>query len=263
MRPRLKAVGKPSPGAAEPLLVVRDLRKVFPVGGRFVTVLEGLRFHAKRGELICILGRSGCGKSTLLKILAGFLTPSAGQVLLEGRPVEGPSPERCVVFQEDALFPWLTVGENIGFGLRVKGLDRPSRERAVSRYLSFVGLTEFRDYLPRTISGGMKQRVSLARVLILEPRVLLMDEPFASLDAQTREEMQSLLLSLRRRLSQTVLFVTHDVNEAAVLADRILLMGKEPGFVREEISVALPRPRAREDPAYLDLCGRLHRLVRD
>jgi NitT/TauT family transport system ATP-binding protein len=168
-----------------------------------------------------------------------------------------------VVFQEDALFPWLTVGENIGFGLRVKGLDRPSRERAVRRYLAFVGLTEFRDYLPQAISGGMKQRVSLARVLILEPRVLLMDEPFASLDAQTREEMQSLLLSLRRRLSQTVLFVTHDVNEAAVLADRILLMGKEPGFVREEIPVALPRPRAREDPAYLDLCSRLHRLVRD
>ena len=263
MKPGLKAVGRPSPGAVEPLLVVRDLRKMFPVGGRFVTVLEGLRFHARRGELICILGRSGCGKSTLLKILAGFLRPSAGQVLLAGRPVEGPSPERCVVFQEDALFPWLTVGENIGFGLRVKGLDRPARERAVKRYLSLVGLTEFRDYLPQAISGGMKQRVALARVLILEPRVLLMDEPFASLDAQTREEMQSLLLSLRGRLSQTVLFVTHDVNEAAVLADRILLMGKEPGFVREEIPVALPRPRAREDPSYLDLCSRLHRLVRD
>ncbi|MCF8061994.1 MAG: ABC transporter ATP-binding protein [Deltaproteobacteria bacterium] len=253
----------PSPGRAEPLLVVRDLRKMFPVAGRFVTVLDGLRFHAKEGELICILGRSGCGKSTLLKILAGFLAPSAGQVLLEGRPVDGPSPERCVVFQEDALFTWLTVGENIGFGLRVKGLDRTSRERAVERYLSLIGLTEFRDYLPQAISGGMKQRVSLARVLILEPRVLLMDEPFASLDAQTREEMQSLLLSLRRRLSQTILFVTHDVNEAATLADRILLMGKEPGWIRKDIAVTLPRPRAREDPAYIDLCSRLHRLVRD
>jgi NitT/TauT family transport system ATP-binding protein len=261
--PVLRAVKRPSAAAADPLLVVRALRKVFPVAGRFVTVLGDLHFHAKRGELICILGRSGCGKSTLLKILAGFLKPSAGQVLLEGHPVEGPSPERCVVFQEDALFPWLTVAENIGFGLRVKGLDRGSRRRTVERYLSLVGLTEFRDYLPRAISGGMKQRVSLARVLILEPRVLLMDEPFASLDAQTREEMQSLLLTLRRRLSQTILFVTHDVNEAVVLADRILLMGKEPGSIREEIPVPLPRPRGREDPAYLELCSRLHRLVRD
>jgi len=246
-----------------PLLSIRGLRKVFPFTGGFHTVLDGIDFDVEEGEFICFLGRSGCGKTTLLKILAGFLLPNAGRVRLAGKPVTGPGPERCFVFQEDALFPWLTVAENIGFGLRGRARDRASRRKAVDRYLSMVGLSGFGEYLPHEISGGMKQRVALARVLILEPRVLLMDEPFASLDAQTREEMQELLQSLWRQLSHTILFVTHDVHEAVILADRVLLMAKDPGCIRETVPIGLPRPRGREDAAFLGLCRTLHTALRE
>lgn len=227
------------------------------------TVLDGVSFGARRGEFICILGRSGCGKTTLLKILAGFLKPSAGSILLEGRPVSRPGPDRCVVFQEDALFPWLTVEENMGFGLRNAGVGKKETRRRVDGMLEMVGLTDYRGYLPREISGGMKQRVALGRVLVLNPKVLLMDEPFAALDAQTREEMQNLLLSLWERFRHTVLFVTHDVAEAVVMADRILVMRKDPGRIREEIDVSLPRPRKRDRGEFMLFCRRLRETLRD
>jgi NitT/TauT family transport system ATP-binding protein len=213
--------------------------------------------------MICILGRSGCGKTTLLNILAGFFPPSSGAVLLNGKSVQTPGPDRCVVFQEDTLFPWLTVWENIAFGLQGRKRDRAYLKGEVDRFISLVGLGPFRDYLPKEISGGMRQRVALARVLILKPRVLLMDEPFASLDAQTREEMQGLLISLWEKLAQTVLFVTHNVDEAITLADRILVMNKGPGYIREEIPVSLPRPRRAERTEFIFIRRKLYECLRD
>jgi NitT/TauT family transport system ATP-binding protein len=225
-------------------------------------VLEEIDFTVTNGELICILGRSGCGKSTLLKILAGFLQPTSGSVLLNGQPVKTPGPDRCVVFQEDTLFPWLTVQENIAFGLKAQPTSKNRLREEVDLFLSLVGLTEFKNYLPKEISVGMKQRVALARVLVLKPNILLMDEPFASLDTQTREEMQNLLLSLWEQLSHTVLFVTHDVNEAITLADRILVMDKNPGRLREAMPVDLKRPRKKESREFLYYSQYLYAVLR-
>ncbi|MBW1818875.1 MAG: ABC transporter ATP-binding protein [Deltaproteobacteria bacterium] len=262
MTRKLAVVADRSPAIKKCVLEVRNLRKVFRTEGSYLNVIDRLSFDAHRGELLCIFGRSGCGKSTLLKILSGFIAPSSGQVRLNGRPILGPGPDRCVVFQEDALFPWLTVAENIAFGLRGKKWNKGRIREDVERFLSLVGLSEFRNYLPREISGGMKQRVALARVLILQPEVLLMDEPFAALDAQTREEMQTLLLSLMDRLSHTILFVTHDVNEAVTLADRVLILDKDPGRVRDDIRIDLPRPRTRNGEPFLLLCNRLLESLR-
>jgi NitT/TauT family transport system ATP-binding protein len=242
---------------------VSGLGKVFPVANSFLTVLDDVHFQVSRGELICILGRSGCGKTTLLNILAGFMPPSSGVVLLNGIGVSRPGPDRCVVFQEDALFPWLTVQENVAFGLKGRGLTKKAVQDEVCRFLSLVGLSEFGGYLPREISGGMKQRVALARVLILRPEVLLMDEPFASLDAQTREEMQNLLLVLWQQLAHTILFVTHDVGEAVTLSDRILVMRKAPGRIQQELKVNLPRPRRREDEQFVSFSRMLYEALRD
>jgi len=164
MRPHLKAVTLPDKKRKEKILEIEHLYKVFHTKSGFLPVLEGINFRAEGGELICILGRSGCGKSTLLKIAAGFISPSSGKVLLKGKSVETPGPDRCVIFQEDALFPWLTVAENIAFGLRRRGQDKKSKADEVERFLGLVGLRDFRDYLPRELSGGMKQRVALARV---------------------------------------------------------------------------------------------------
>lgn len=246
----------------ERLLEIKDLRKIFHVNGSFLTVLDDISFTARSGEMICILGRSGCGKSSLLKILAGFMPPSSGAVFLNGKPVMGPGPDRCVVFQEDTLFPWLTVKENIAFGLKGRRKEKKAVEAEVDHFLALVGLSEFKDYLPKEISGGMKQRVALARVLILQPRVLLMDEPFAALDAQSREEMQDLLLTLRQKFSHTILFVTHDVKEAITLADRILVMDKNPGRIREEIRVDLPRPRKPEEEGFIFFTCKLYECLR-
>lgn len=243
-------------------LSVIDLTKRFEVSGSQVTVLDHITFNARAGEMICLLGRSGCGKTTLLNILAGFFPPSSGDVRLNGQSVEKPGPDRCVVFQEDTLFPWLTVWENIAFGLKGQTRDRTYIKEEVDRFLSLVGLGPFSDYLPKEISGGMKQRVALARVLILKPRVLLMDEPFAALDAQTREEMQTLLVSLWQKLAQTILFVTHNVDEAITLADRILVMNKGPGHIREEIPVLLPRPRRTEKTEFVFIRRKLYESLR-
>jgi len=262
MKPHLRAVPLPGKKPKDKVLSIDRLSKGFHTAGGYLPVLDGVSFNAEKGELIAILGRSGCGKSTLLKIVAGFIPPGSGKVLLNERPVSEPGPDRCVIFQEDALFPWLTVGENITFGLKGKRFSKEQKSAEMNRFLNLVGLTEFRDYLPGELSGGMKQRVALARVLILQPQVLLMDEPFASLDAQSREEMQHLLLSLWKELSHTILFVTHDVNEAVVLADRILLMDKNPGRIREEVRVDLPRSRERDSSAFLSVSKRLNRALR-
>ena len=263
MKPNLAPISKACPRIRESILEINSLRKVFHIDGSSLTVLDGIDFSVDKGEMICVLGRSGCGKSTLLKMLAGFLSPSSGEILLNGKPVADPGPDRCVVFQEDTLFPWLTVKENIAFGLKGRARNKKTFDEEVERFLSLVGLSEFRNYLPREISGGMKKRVALARVLILKPEVLLMDEPFASLDAQTREEMQNFLLSLWENLSHTIIFVTHDVTEAVTLADRILVMSKDPGRIREEIRVDLPRPRKREKSDFLFFSRKLYKGLRE
>ncbi len=233
----------------QPALTIRKLNKVFHTDSGYLNVLEAVNFDIATGELICITGPSGCGKTTLLQLIAGFMTPSGGSIQIKGRTVTRPGPDRCVVFQEDALFPWLTVAENIAFGVkRIMSGNLLSRE--VHLYLEMVGLTAFKDYLPREISGGMKQRVALARVLILKPQVLLMDEPFGALDAQTREEMQNLLLFLWKELSHTIVFITHDLTEAITLADRIIMMSRNPGRIQSDIPVLLSRPRKKESDAF-------------
>ena len=263
MTSKFKVISPSRAAKAEqaPILQLQALGRVFRANHSFLTVLDDISFDVPAGEMICILGPSGCGKTTLLKILSGFLKPSAGKVLLRGRPVSGPGPDRCVVFQEDALFPWLTVAENVAFGLKGKGRGRRHQEM-VDRYLDLVGLLAFRDYLPGEISGGMKQRVALARVLILEPEILLMDEPFAALDAQTREEMHQLLLRLWQALSHTIIFVTHDVREAVTLADRVIVMDRNPGRIKEMVTVDLARPRNLDNPGFHRGCGRLRDLLR-
>jgi NitT/TauT family transport system ATP-binding protein len=212
--------------------------------------------------MICLLGRSGCGKSILLKILAGFIPPTSGDAWVEGERITHPGPDRCVVFQEDALFGWLTVEENIAFGLKSRKMDKAAIEQEVGRTLDLVGLSDFRGYLPSEISGGMKQRVALARVLILKPKVLLMDEPFGALDSQTREEMQDLLLKLWKELSITIVFVTHDVDEALLLADRIVVMDMNPGRIRQDMRIRLGRPRAREERALISVSRELRAALR-
>ena len=246
----------------DPILAIKDLGLVFKTNSSSLTVLEDVSFAVHPAEMLCLLGPSGCGKTTLLKVLAGFIRPSSGQALVRGNQVSAPGPERCVVFQEDALFPWLTVAENIAFGLKGKGLGRRQRKEMVDQYLSLVGLTAFASYLPTEISGGMKQRVALARVLILKPEILLMDEPFAALDAQTREEMQHLLLELWKTLSHTIVFVTHDVREAVTLADRVIMMDKNPGRVKKIVDIDLERPRDLDGQFFQRQCSRLHDLLR-
>jgi NitT/TauT family transport system ATP-binding protein len=193
----LKLLKSSLPEEKRPALTVRNLSKVFHMDSGYATVLDGIEFRIGAGELVCILGPSGCGKSTLLKIAAGFIPPSGGSIEVGGRTIKKPGPDRCVVFQEDALFPWLTVAENIAFGAK-KIMGKKKLATEVDRYLEMVGLSAFKDYLPKEISGGMKQRVALARVLILKPKVLLMDEPFGALDAQTREDAKPAAIPLAR-----------------------------------------------------------------
>lgn len=225
-------------------------------------VLDHCSLRLDRGERVCLIGRSGCGKSTLLKIIAGFLAPSRGHCLLAGQKIIRPGPDRCVVFQEDALFPWLTVRENIAFGLRGRKMSAKAQTFDVERFVDLVGLQGYGDYLPRALSGGMKQRVALARVLILSPAILLMDEPFGALDAQTRDEMQELLLDLAHQQQQAILFVTHDVQEAVTIADRVLLMDRGIGGIGEELRIALDRPRDRTSERFQMYCARLHQWLR-
>ena len=194
-------------------------------------------------EFVCLVGASGCGKSTLLNAAAGLLTPSEGEVLVDGRPVTGPGPDRSMVFQDDAVFPWYTVQQNVEYGLRVAAIARAERDQRVERCLELVGLAKDRDKFPRELSGGMRKRVDVARALAMDPEVLLMDEPFASLDAITKERLQIEFLNIWQHKQMTVLFVTHDLEEAIFLADRVVVMGRQPGCVRLVVKVPIGRPR--------------------
>jgi len=225
-------------------------------GAEPVTALEGFDLTVKDQEFLCLLGPSGCGKSTALDLVAGFNTPTHGQVTVDGQPVLAPGPERGVVFQDANIFPWLSVRENVGFGPAIRGADNQAMHADVDAYLEQVGLAKFSEHLPLELSGGMRQRVGLARVLINNPPVLLMDEPFGALDAQTRIIMQELLLGLWERDRKTVIFITHDIDEALLLGDRIVVMSARPGRIKASIPVELPRPRSYEvttTPGFIEL----------
>ncbi|MFL9995349.1 ABC transporter ATP-binding protein [Paraburkholderia sediminicola] len=227
----------------EVILEVRDLDKRFESPQGECTALNGINFKTHRREFVCVIGPSGCGKSTLIRILAGLERQTSGSVLLDGKPVEGPGADRGMVFQGYTLFPWLTVKKNVMFGLKMNGHSSMHAEREALQWLDLVGLTKFANAYPHQLSGGMKQRVAIARALANRPRILLMDEPFGALDAQTRAKMQTHLLDIWRNIDVTVLFITHDLDEAIFLADRILVLKANPGEVQELIEVPVPRPR--------------------
>lgn len=212
-------------------------------GKQAFEALQDVSISAKPGEFICILGPSGCGKSTLLGALAGHLRPSSGSILVDKQSIQGPHPDRGLVFQHHTLFPWKKVLDNVAFGLKMKGIPRTERRQQARDLLKLVGLEGFENVYPSQLSGGMQQRVEIARVLINHPRVMLMDEPFGALDAQTRLKMQELLLEVWTRIKTTIVFITHDIDEALFLADRILVMSPRPGRIIEEISLDFPRPR--------------------
>ena len=227
-----------------------------------VRALDEINLEVQKGEVICILGPSGCGKSTLLNIVAGFLPPSGGEVRVDGRPVIEPGPDRGFVFQEFALFPWRTVLQNIEFGPVLKGMEKADRQARARELIQRIHLTGFEDKFPFELSGGMKQRVGIARALANDPEVLLMDEPFGALDAQTRRVMQEELLKLLGETKKTVLFVTHAIDEAIVLADRVVVMTARPGQVKALLGVDLPRPRERTSPEFNELYRRMDDLIR-
>ena len=227
------------------ILEVRDLSKSFESadGGR-VLALDRVSFRAHRREFLCVIGPSGCGKSTLARLIAGLDPLTSGEVLLDGKPVRGPGPDRGMVFQGYTLFPWLTVKKNVMFGLEIsQELTRSDAEQEAGRWLDLVGLSRFATAYPHQLSGGMKQRVAIARALANRPRILLMDEPFGALDAQTRAQMQAYLLQIWKQVDITIVFITHDLDEAIYLADRILILDAHPGRVRELMEVPVPRPR--------------------
>ncbi|KVC18792.1 ABC transporter [Burkholderia diffusa] len=247
--------------------VILDVRHV---GKRFATpqgecvALDDISFRTHRREFVCVIGPSGCGKSTLIRILAGLDAQTSGEVLLDGKPVQGPGADRGMVFQGYTLFPWLTVKKNVMFGLRMNGSSGSEAEREALQWLDLVGLTRFADVYPHQLSGGMKQRVAIARALANRPRILLMDEPFGALDAQTRARMQTHLLDIWRNIDVTILFITHDLDEAIFLADRILVLKANPGGVQELIEVPVARPRDYSQvntPEFIATKARLEALI--
>ena len=226
---------------------VRDVTIAFERdGGELVPAVDRVSFQVRRGEFICLLGPSGCGKSTLLNAVAGFETPYEGEVVVADKVVTGPGPDRGVVFQQPRLFPWKSVRANVAHGPRMAGKSRAEARAIADELIEMVGLSRSADALPHTLSGGMQQRVAIARALANRPNILLMDEPFGALDAQTRTVMQESLLRLWAQLDTTILFVTHDIDEAVLLADRVLVMSAGPGRIVRDLAVQLPRPRTIE-----------------
>jgi NitT/TauT family transport system ATP-binding protein len=250
--------------AREVILDVQHLNKFFGSGPRRTTALKDINFQTHRREFLCIVGPSGCGKTTLVRILAGLEEKNSGQVLLQGKAVTEPGSDRGMVFQGYTLFPWLTVKRNVMFGLEVNGRGKDEAERQALQWLQLIGLERFADAYPNQLSGGMKQRVAIVRALANQPPILLMDEPFGALDAQTRCRMQAHLLEIWRKIDITIVFITHDLDEAIFLADRILVLSAHPGEVRELIEVPVPRPRSAAQlisPAFLATKARLEELI--
>ncbi len=248
----------------EVLLSVRDLKKSFVSNGIERVVFDHLSFEVHRREFITIIGPSGCGKSTFIRIAAGLDEASGGAILLSGQPVTGPGPDRGMVFQGYTLFPWLSVKRNVMFGLQMKGISDIEAESRAREWIAMVGLEKFEDSYPHELSGGMKQRVAIARALANEPRVLIMDEPFGALDSQTRCKMQAHLIEIWKKVDITILFITHDLDEAVLLSDRILVLGVNPGGLVEFIENPVPRPRSPKQmscPEFIAIKQRLDDLI--
>jgi len=245
-----------------PILDLRHVGKVYELNDQRIEALRDANLVVEKGEFVCLIGASGCGKSTLLRIVAGFEPPSAGEALMWDKAIAGPAPDRGMVFQDYGLFPWLSVRQNIGFGPASRGLPKAELRVLVDRFVDMVGLTRFADAYPHQLSGGMKQRVAIARVLANDAEMVLMDEPFGALDAMTRERLQDELLDIWQRTKLTVLFVTHSIEEAIFLADRVVVMEPGPGRIASEHRIELPRPRDVSSPEFnavrRDLSARLH-----
>lgn len=240
---------------------IRNVSMRFPGkrNGESIQVLEAVSADVAHGEFVCIVGPSGCGKSTLLNIVAGFLHATSGEALVEGEPVRAPDPRRIFVFQENGVFPWLNVRENVGFGLRHH--EQTERDRIIAHYIDMVGLLGFETAYPRELSGGMRQRVEIARALAANPDIIYMDEPFGALDFLTRLKMRTDLVRIWQSEKKTILFVTHDIEEAIQLADRVLIMSKRPATIQEIVDVDLPRPRDLDSPGYLEKRDRIFRVM--
>ena len=247
-------------------LDVKGIRKTFRRDEKTVVAIENFDLQVEEGEFVSIVGPSGCGKSTFLHIFGGFETCDSGEMLLDGMRVARPGPDRGMLFQEFALFPWKSVAGNIGWALDAQGMPKDRIAEITERYIKLVGLTGFRDHYPGELSGGMKQRVALARMLAFEPRVLLMDEPFGALDAQTRELMQEELNAIWQQTRRTVLFVTHDIEEAVYLSDRVIVFTARPGRIKEQMTIDLPRPRGievKKSPEFMGYRNRIWDLLRE
>ena len=250
--------------SSTPAVQVRGVSKVFPAPRADAPAVEALRdvsFEVAEGEFCCLLGHSGCGKTTLLNMLAGFDTPTQGELLVAGHPVAGPGWDRTMVFQDYALFPWLNVERNIAFGLDMKDVPTAEKNDIVLSHIRLVGLVGFEKHLPHQLSGGMRQRVAIARALAVNPRVALFDEPFAALDAQNRALLQDELVRISLATRKTMLLITHSIDEAVKLSDRVIVMTSRPGGVKENVVIDLPKPREEHDPAVLAMKARIKRLI--
>ena len=232
---------------------IKNINKSFDGRGKNLSVLENINLNINDGELVCLLGPSGCGKTTLLRLIAGLDHPTSGEIVANGEVVEKPSGDRAVIFQQYSLFPWLTVLQNVTFGLEMSGGSKDENIKAAERYLESVGLLDFKDSYPHELSGGMKQRVAIIRSLLNHSPILLMDEPFSALDMQNRHKLQEQLIGVWKRFENTIVFVTHDVDEAVYLADKIVLLDKNPGKIAEVIPVDLERPRKRDSVEFLKI----------
>ena len=239
--------------SAIPIVEIKSVSKVFKLQDQTIHALSDAHLSISKGEFVCLIGASGCGKSTLLRIIAGFEQPSTGEALMWGRPIAGPDPTRGMVFQDYALFPWLNVRDNIGFSPLARGLGAAEAKGIVDKFIDLVGLGKFANAYPHQLSGGMKQRVAIARVLANDAEVVLMDEPFGALDAMTRERLQDELLEIWQRTKLTVVFVTHSVEEAIFLANRVVVMTPGPGRIESDNALALPRPRDVASPEFNDI----------
>jgi NitT/TauT family transport system ATP-binding protein len=249
-----------------PKLEVQKLSKTYPVHGNPMTVLQDINLQLYPREFVSIVGASGCGKSTLLNITAGLIPPCQGKVLVDGKPVIGPGSDRGMVFQHYTLYPWLTVAQNIAFGLQFRKMSRLEKQERVEYFLDVVGLTQFANAHPKQLSGGMKQRVAIARALANEPAVLLMDEPLGALDAQTKEQMQQFLQRLWQQTHITIMMITHDVEEAIFLSERVYVMSARPGRIKHEIAVNLPEQRDLDlklAPEFVEIKRQVLRGIRD
>lgn len=244
-------------------LAIESASLTYGAGAAKIIALEDVNLSVEHGEFVTIVGASGCGKSSLLNLVAGFLKPSRGRLLLGGAPIQGPGADRCVVFQEHALFPWMTVRQNIGYGLRVNGATRAAERERVNELLALIGLTKFAESWPKALSGGMKQRVAIARALANRPKMLLMDEPFGALDAQTRRFLQEELLNIWQQTGTTILFVTHSIEEAVLLSQRVVVLRSRPGRVKEIVDIDLPRPADENSVSFIGFRRRVADLLQE